>query len=93
MDPDSEEYVQTRSKVHTRSAKRLLDLANSSRGGGIFVKAGQHMCSFKPAIPGEYTDVLGVLQDSVAPRPLWEVQETLRVPITHGAHGLMTLQM
>lgn len=76
VDDKSEAYADLLSTLHTRNAQRLLALAQSSVGG-IFIKAGQHICSLKPVVPAEYANVLSVLQDSVAPRPIAEVMRTL----------------
>ena len=81
LDPQSEAYADQLSSAHTRCAHRMLAVMQGAAGQGIYVKAGQHLCSLRPAIPDEYSEVLSVLHDEVAPRPLWEVQETLELAL------------
>ncbi|KAI9143447.1 ABC1 family-domain-containing protein [Paraphysoderma sedebokerense] len=68
-----EEYRNARKKVHARSAKRILHLAE--RHGGIYMKAAQHLGSLVHVVPKEYTDILSVLQDRAPFRPFSEIVE------------------
>ena len=60
-----EEYQDTISQVHTRSAERLL--ATCLDNGGLYVKFGQGMCTHG-ILPPEYSKVLVVLQDQALRR-------------------------
>jgi aarF domain-containing kinase len=85
---DSGDYKEKLSAAHLRSAERMLAVAQSAAGQGIYVKAGQHVCSLRPAIPEEYTSVLSVLHDDVQPRPFWEVVETLELALGAKVHDV-----
>ena len=50
-------------------AERILELCNAN--GGIYVKAGQHIC-VQPVSPQPFQDVLRSLMDQAAPRPFDE---------------------
>ena len=60
-----EEYQDTISQVHTRSAERLLAACLSN--GGLYIKVGQGMCTHG-ILPPEYSKVLVVLQDQALRR-------------------------
>jgi aarF domain-containing kinase len=49
------------SKIHQRSADRLLNLFFSNRG--IFIKVGQHIAALNNIIPPEYTETMKKCQD------------------------------
>ena len=60
LEDSGEEYQDTISQVHTRSAQRLL--AACLENGGLYIKFGQGMCTHG-ILPPEYSQVLVVLQD------------------------------
>lgn len=47
--------------VHTKAAKRILELCHTNRG--VYIKVGQHLASLDYLIPAEYTTVLSALFD------------------------------
>lgn len=69
----TDEYSQTRSLVHKRSAEKLLDLFR--KNGGIYVKLGQHIASLVYLLPVEYTETMTVLQDKCDPSSIGEVKQ------------------
>ncbi|KAG8089989.1 hypothetical protein GUJ93_ZPchr0011g28896 [Zizania palustris] len=62
--PGSADYRNKRSKVHLRSAKKLLKLCEAN--GGFYVKAGQFVSSLRQ-VPKEYSSTLSCLQDQATP--------------------------
>eukprot|EP00980_Cylindrotheca_fusiformis_P001220 scaffold328_cov130-Cylindrotheca_fusiformis.AAC.34 len=50
-----------RSRLHRRSAKRLLELCR--KNGGVYIKVGQHLANLDYLIPHEYIEVLSSLFD------------------------------
>ena len=64
-----EDYQDTISQVHTRSAQRLL--AACLDNGGLYIKFGQGMCTHG-ILPPEYSRVLVVLQDQALRRDCQE---------------------
>jgi hypothetical protein len=72
---DAEETLETmeggskRSRLHNRSAQRLLELCRQN--GGVYVKVGQHLANLDYLIPREYIAVLSSLFDD-APRSSYE---------------------
>ena len=71
-----EESLDIWSKVHLRSAERLLKLCCSN--GGVFIKVGQHIGALEYLVPPEYVNTLKVLH-SRAPRS--SIQDIKRVCI------------
>ena len=65
LEDSGEEYQDTISQVHTRSAERLL--AACLGNGGLYIKFGQGMCTHG-ILPPEYSKVLVVLQDQALRR-------------------------
>ena len=61
LNDESDEYRDTLSQVHSRSASQLLDccLANS----GLYIKLGQGLSTMNHVLPKEYTETLKVLLD------------------------------
>lgn len=59
---DTDEYYTERSKIHKRTADRILRLSVSNKG--IYLKFGQYLGNLERVVPKEYSDVLKVLQDS-----------------------------
>ncbi|KAH1263123.1 putative serine/threonine-protein kinase abkB [Glycine max] len=72
---DSDQYRQTISQVHLRSAKRFLKLCEANKG--FYVKAGQFVSAQK-VLPKEYSSTLSSLQDQVAPLPFKVIGEVLK---------------
>lgn len=60
-----------RRDLHTYSANALLGLIRAE--GGMFVKAGQHLCA-SPVAPPLYVNTLKVLMDNAIVMPLEEVR-------------------
>ena len=58
-DPEKKEEIL--SKIHTRSAERLLKLFLQNKG--IFIKVGQHIAALNNIIPPEYTETMKACQD------------------------------
>jgi aarF domain-containing kinase len=83
LDADSTQYREARDAAHTRTAKRLLWLAQLQ--GGLFIKAGQHLASLNHVLPRSITDTLSVLQNAAPWRPFGEmrplVEEELGAPL------------
>lgn len=71
---DTEEYKESKRKVHQEGANLLLQLC--LQNGGSFIKAGQFLAALTLALPKEYTTTLSVLQDR-APSHSWK--ETVKV--------------
>ena len=69
-------YGERVSRVHLRSARRLLRLFEGNRG--IFIKAGQHMAALSYVLPPEYVDTMRVLHDRAPAMPAATVREVLR---------------
>ncbi|XP_032338338.1 aarF domain-containing protein kinase 1 isoform X2 [Camelus ferus] len=72
----SEEYLQLRSKVHLRSARRLCELCCANRG--TFIKVGQHLGALDYLLPEEYTSTLKVLHSQAPQSSMQEVRQVIR---------------
>ncbi len=76
MDEDEkleESKRESRQKLWTDVAVRLRDLAREN--GGIYVKAGQHLC-VQPVAPMPFRQILRVLMDDASSRPFEEDEKT-----------------
>ncbi|PKA51417.1 putative aarF domain-containing protein kinase [Apostasia shenzhenica] len=62
-------------KTHERNARRLLNLIIELEG--LWVKMGQYLSTRADVLPEAYICLLKQLQDSLPPRPLWEVRQTI----------------
>ncbi|XP_044472081.1 uncharacterized protein LOC123200774 isoform X1 [Mangifera indica] len=62
-------------KTHERNAKRVLNLSIELEG--LWVKLGQYLSTRADVLPGAYISLLKQLQDSLPPRPLHEVTQTI----------------
>ncbi|XP_032261592.1 aarF domain-containing protein kinase 1 isoform X3 [Phoca vitulina] len=71
----SEEYLQLRSKVHLRSARRLCELCCANRG--TFIKVGQHLGALDYLLPEEYTSTLKVLHSQAPQSSIQEVRQVI----------------
>ena len=65
LEESGDEYQDTISLVHTRSAERILSACLEN--GGLYIKFGQGMCTHG-ILPKEYSKVLVVLQDQALRR-------------------------
>ncbi|XP_039993811.1 aarF domain-containing protein kinase 1 isoform X2 [Xiphias gladius] len=72
----TEEYWALKSKVHRRSAERLLDLCCANRG--TFIKVGQHLGALDYLLPEEYTSTLKVLHSRAPQSSMEEIQQVIR---------------
>jgi len=71
----SEEYLQLRSKVHLRSARRLCELCCANRG--TFIKVVQHLGALDYLLPEEYTSTLKVLHSQAPQSSIQEVRQVI----------------
>ncbi|XP_062253641.1 aarF domain-containing protein kinase 1 isoform X1 [Platichthys flesus] len=72
----TEEYWALKSKVHRRSAERLLDLCCANRG--TFIKVGQHLGALDYLLPEEYTSTLKVLHSRAPQSSMEQIQQVIR---------------
>ncbi|XP_073130168.1 uncharacterized protein [Henckelia pumila] len=63
-------------KAHERNAKRVLNLIVELEG--LWVKLGQYLSTRADVLPQAYIRLLQQLQDSLPPRPLEEVRQTIK---------------
>ncbi|XP_002527984.2 uncharacterized protein LOC8282084 [Ricinus communis] len=63
-------------KAHERNAKRVLNLIIELEG--LWVKLGQYLSTRADVLPHAYISLLKKLQDSLPPRPLQEVCQTIQ---------------
>uniref|UniRef100_A0AC11AYC7 AarF domain containing kinase 1 n=1 Tax=Ovis aries TaxID=9940 RepID=A0AC11AYC7_SHEEP len=78
----SEEYLQLRSKVHLRSARRLCELCCANRG--TFIKVGQHLGALDYLLPEEYTSTLKVLHSQAPQSSMKEVRQVHKAVLRDG---------
>ncbi|WOK94074.1 hypothetical protein Cni_G02776 [Canna indica] len=62
-------------KTHQRNAKRVLNMMVEMEG--LWVKLGQYLSTRADVLPEAYISLLKQLQDSLPPRPLEEVCQTI----------------
>ncbi|XP_061038740.1 aarF domain-containing protein kinase 1 isoform X1 [Eubalaena glacialis] len=82
----SEEYLQLRSKVHLRSARRLCELCCANRG--TFIKVGQHLGALDYLLPEEYTSTLKVLHSQAPQSSMQEVRQVIQEDLGKEIHDL-----
>ncbi|XP_004699113.1 aarF domain-containing protein kinase 1 isoform X1 [Echinops telfairi] len=82
----SEEYLQLRSEVHLRSARRLCELCCANRG--TFIKVGQHLGALDYLLPTEYTSTLKVLHSQAPQSSMQEVRQVIREDLGKEIHDL-----
>ncbi|KAM8781286.1 aarF domain-containing protein kinase 1 isoform 2-T2 [Rhynchonycteris naso] len=82
----SEEYLQLRSEVHLRSARRLCELCCANRG--TFIKVGQHLAALEYLLPQEYTSTLKVLHSQAPQSSMQEVRQVIREDLGKEIHDL-----
>ncbi|XP_073019567.1 uncharacterized protein [Primulina eburnea] len=63
-------------KAHERNAKRVLNLIVELEG--LWVKLGQYLSTRADVLPQAYIRLLKQLQDSLPPRPLEEIRQTIK---------------
>ncbi|OMO91112.1 Beta-lactamase-related protein, partial [Corchorus olitorius] len=63
-------------KAHDRNAKRVLSLIIELEG--LWVKLGQYLSTRADVLPEAYISLLKQLQDSLPPRPIKEVRQTIQ---------------
>ncbi|XP_038897790.1 uncharacterized protein LOC120085710 [Benincasa hispida] len=63
-------------KAHERNAKRALSLIIELEG--LWVKFGQYLSTRADVVPDAYIRLLKQLQDSLPPRPMQEVRQTIQ---------------
>ncbi|KAF9539638.1 hypothetical protein EC957_005149 [Mortierella hygrophila] len=72
-DPDDEkERKARRSRLHQRSAERVMRMMREN--GGIYIKLGQHLASLKYLLPVEWTRTMEPLQDRCLPSSIESIQ-------------------
>ncbi|KAG0302184.1 hypothetical protein BGZ98_007722 [Dissophora globulifera] len=69
---DDRERRVRRSRLHKRSAERVM--AMMRQNGGIYIKLGQHLASLKYLLPEEWTKTMEPLQDKCLPSSLESIQ-------------------
>ncbi|XP_023524043.1 uncharacterized protein LOC111788095 [Cucurbita pepo subsp. pepo] len=75
-------------KAHERNAKRSLSLIIELEG--LWVKFGQYLSTRADVIPDAYIRLLKQLQDSLPPRPLQEVRQTIQKELGKPISDLFT---
>ncbi|KAF9148740.1 hypothetical protein BG015_009501 [Linnemannia schmuckeri] len=72
-DPEDEkERKARRSRLHQRSAERVMRMMREN--GGIYIKLGQHLASLKYLLPVEWTRTMEPLQDKCFPSSIESIQ-------------------
>ncbi|XP_065577697.1 aarF domain-containing protein kinase 1-like isoform X3 [Artemia franciscana] len=79
LDSNSKEYLMEKSKVHKRSAERLLELCKVN--GGAFIKVGQHIGALEYLLPIEYVETMRVLHSKAPQSPLDDIMKVLRTDL------------
>ena len=64
------------SKVHSKSANKLLNMC--TKNGGVYIKVGQHIATLRYLIPNEYCDILKVLHSKAPVSPIKDVEKILK---------------
>ena len=75
-------YSEERTKVHLRSANRLLQVCK--KHGGLYCKLGQYIATMNHVLPTEYTKTLAQLQDHARARPFTDVAKVIRRELGRG---------
>lgn len=68
-----EEYNAKQSKVHLRSANRLLETC--LQNGGLYIKIGQGVAAINHILPKEYTETLSKLENECRPKDMNDVRK------------------
>eukprot|EP00301_Raphidiophrys_heterophryoidea_P016324 c25887_g1_i1.p1 GENE.c25887_g1_i1~~c25887_g1_i1.p1 ORF type:complete len:598 (-),score=133.47 c25887_g1_i1:201-1994(-) len=72
---DREEFMKQLSICHSRTAHRILKVCRLN--SGVYIKAGQHIASLRPAIPHEITSVLASLNDHAPETAINQIIEVI----------------
>jgi len=64
----------SKSLIHRRAAKRLLDLCHVNRG--VYIKVGQHLANLDYLLPNEYIEIMSALYDD---NPLTSFEDVCHV--------------
>lgn len=62
LNPNTQEYVDLKSKVHKYGAQKLLELCCANKG--VYIKVGQHIGALDYLLPQEYVNTMRVLHSS-----------------------------
>eukprot|EP00761_Pharyngomonas_kirbyi_P002876 gb/GECH01002880.1/.p1 GENE.gb/GECH01002880.1/~~gb/GECH01002880.1/.p1 ORF type:complete len:712 (+),score=85.24 gb/GECH01002880.1/:1-2136(+) len=84
----SEEYRETLSKVHRRSAERLLAVLR--RNKGVYIKVGQQVAAMKGLIPDEFIDVMKVMRNHAPTISYAEVEKVISQDLGYSVEELFT---
>ncbi|XP_072393147.1 aarF domain-containing kinase 1 [Diabrotica undecimpunctata] len=76
LDPTSEEYKETKSSCHKRSAEKLLDLCCTNKG--VYIKVGQHLAALEYLLPNEYVQTMRVLHSHAPTNSLEDVYKVIK---------------
>jgi len=76
IDKNTPMYASAKSQVHSRSAKRLLNLCWRNRG--TYVKVGQHLGGMDYLLPEEYTNELKILHSNAPTSTVKEIEEVIK---------------
>ena len=71
----TQEYEESKTEVHQRSANKLLDLCN--KNGGCFIKVGQHIGALDYLLPEEYVSTMKVLHSNAPKMDLKDIYTVL----------------
>ena len=85
-DSGSPEYEEVKSKVHKRSAERLLGLCKQN--GGCFVKVGQHIGALDYLLPEEYVSTMKVLHSNAPKMDLRDIYAVIQDDLGQNPHDL-----
>lgn len=73
-------------RAHERNAKRVLNLIIKLEG--LWVKLGQYLSTRADVLPEPYISLLKQLQDSLPPRPVQEVSQTIERELGESMGGM-----
>lgn len=74
-DIESSKYLDDLSTIHTRCAKRLLNMCLLNKGA--FIKLGQIVGALHHLVPKEYVDVMSILHEHAPITPLNEIFQVI----------------
>lgn len=70
-----QEWHRRKSVIHTRAARKLLELFQ--RNGGIYIKVGQHLSALEYILPVEYCSTMSVLHSKAPESSMAEVSTVI----------------
>ncbi|KAG5608516.1 hypothetical protein H5410_019797 [Solanum commersonii] len=85
LNPHIDDYRLTLSKLHLRSAKRILTMCEANKG--IYIKAGQFVAAIRQ-VPKEYSTTLSSLQDHAIPFQFESIKHVFEVAVKVQYPGL-----